>query len=177
MAGFKLGACTWTFGDQALESTAKRLASLEFDGVELLGDLTNYSAEEAGEILSDNGLQVFSLTSDNVDIAHPDAAIRQPALDYYFRLIEFAAELGGLLISCHGLVGRIAPLGTMQEEDDLLVDAVRQIGECAHAANLRVVYEVLNRYETHQIHTGAQALKLVEAVGLDNLGCCWTPIT
>jgi sugar phosphate isomerase/epimerase len=170
MANFKLGVCTWTFGDQSLSLTAARLASLGFDGVELAGDLRRYSAAEAGKILGDNGLEVFSLTPDNVDIAHPDTTIRQSALDYFFRLIDFAAELGRPLVSCHGLVGRVAPVTTMQEENDLLVGAVRQIGERAREYMLRVVFEVLNRYETHQIHTGTQALALIEAVGLENVG-------
>lgn len=170
MPAYKMGVCTWTFGDQSLHEIVERLASLGFDGVELFGDVTRYSATEAGKLLHDNGLEVFSLTPDNVDIAHPDASVRQPAIDYYFRLLDFAAELGQPFVSCHGLVGRYAPVTIMKEENALLVDAVRQIAERAGKRNLRVVFEVLNRYETHQINTGVQALDLIEAVDVDNVG-------
>ena len=170
MTNFELGVCTWTFGDQPLATTAQQLAALGFDGVELLGDLDLYSTAQAQTILSDHGLQVFSLTPANVDISHPDAGIRQAAVEYFFRLLDFAAELGNPLVSCHGVVGRIAPIVSQATEDELLIDSVRQITQQAQTRNLQVVFEVLNRYETHQIHTGKQALALVEAVGASNLG-------
>ncbi|PJF39605.1 MAG: sugar phosphate isomerase/epimerase [Chloroflexi bacterium] len=170
MANFKLGVCTWTFGDQALSQTAQRLAALGYDGVELLGDLSLYTASRAAQILEDNGLAVFSLTPANVDIAHPNPSLRQPALDYFFRLLDFAAELGQPLVSCHGFVGRIAPVSNMIEEDELLVNAVWQIGQRAAERNLRIVFEVLNRYETHQIHTGEEALRMIEVLNLENVG-------
>ncbi|MCC6615859.1 MAG: sugar phosphate isomerase/epimerase [Anaerolineae bacterium] len=166
----QLGVCTWTFGEQPLATTAETLARLGFDGVELLGDLSLYSAEQAARILDDQGLAVFSLTPANVDISHPDALTRQAAVDYYYELIDFAAALGEPLISCHGLVGRIAPLATMDIEDHFLRDSVRKIGARAGEVGLRVVFEVLNRYESHQINNHAQALDLVARAGLDNLG-------
>ena len=165
----QFGVCTWTF-NQPLATTAQTLAKLGFDGVELLGDLEQYSAVEARQVLSDNDLRAFSLTPANVDISHPDASIRKPAIDYFFRLVDFAAELGQPLISCHGLVGRIKAIGTQLEEDQLLVDAVRQIAGRADQAGLKVVFEVLNRYETHQIHNHEQALVLLGEVGLENFG-------
>lgn len=164
------GVCTWTFGDQPLEVTAKIIASVGLNGVELLGDLARYSGAEARGILDDCGLRVFSLTPADADIAHPDEAIRQAALAYYDRLIDFAAEVGQPVVSCHGLVGRTKPISSQEEEDDLLRKSVGMIAERAAAANLRVVFEVLNRYETHQIHNHKQALQLVAEVGADNLG-------
>jgi len=166
----QLGVCTWTFGGQPLATTAASLAGLGFDGVELLGDLDLYTAEQAAQILDDQGLAVFSLTPANVDISHPDALTRQAAVDYYYRLIDFAAALGEPLISCHGLVGRVAALATLDLEDHFLIDSVRKIGARARTAGLRIVYEVLNRYESHQINNHAQALDLVARTGLDNLG-------
>ena len=73
----QLGVCTWTFGDLSLPEIAAFLAELDFDGVELAGDLSRYTAREAGQILQDHGLTVFSLTPQNVDLAHPDTAVRQ----------------------------------------------------------------------------------------------------
>lgn len=166
----QLGVCTWTFGAQPLATTAAALARLGYDGVELLGDLDLYTPREAAQILGDHGLAVFSLTPANVDIAHPDAATRQAGIDYYYRLIEFAVALGKPLMSCHGLVGRIAPVTTQSEEDWLLLDSVQTIGKRAGEAGLRVVFEVLNRYESHQINNHAQALDLVARAGLDNVG-------
>ena len=164
----QLGVCAWTFGDWPLPEIAAFLAELDFDGVELAGDLSRYSAREAGRILQDHGLAIFSLTPQNVDLAHPDTAVRQQALDYYGRLLDFAAELGNPLVSAHGCVGRVRPLTTLAEERELLVTAVRRIAQQAAQRDLRLVFEVLNRYETHLVNTGDDALRFLDEVGEAN---------
>lgn len=164
-----LGVCTWTFGDIPLREICERLAALSFDGVELLGDLTLYSAGEAERVLGDHGLKPFSLTPENVDLAHPDEKVRQEAVDYYFYLLDFAAGLGQPLVSCHGYVGRVKPMATMAEEYDWLVGAVQKIASQAQKLGLSMVFEVLNRYESHLVNSGAEALALLNDVGQDNL--------
>jgi D-psicose/D-tagatose/L-ribulose 3-epimerase len=165
----KLGVCTWTFGPRPITEVARRVQALGYDGVELHGDLERFRPREIAALFGDRGLEVFSLTPDNVDPATPDAAARAAALDYYWRLVDFAAETGGAIVSFHGLVGRIQPLASLDEEEALLVDALRTV--CAHArsAGVRVVYEVLNRYESHLVSTGQAALALLEKVEADNL--------
>jgi D-psicose/D-tagatose/L-ribulose 3-epimerase len=166
----KLGACTWPFGDLPLSEIAQRLKNLGFDGVELKGDLTLYQAEEAGQILRDHGLETFSLTPENVDLAHPEAAVRGEAVDYYLRLLDFAAGLDQPIVSCHGYVGRVRAISTYAEEREVFVEAVRQIAARAQELGLQVVMEVLNRYEAHLLNTGAEALDFVEKVGSENVG-------
>jgi sugar phosphate isomerase/epimerase len=167
----ELGVCTWTFGSRPLGDIARRLVDLAFDGVELAGDLSRYSASEVGQILGHHDLKLFSLTPDNVDLAHPDTTVRQAALDYYLRLLDFAAAVGGApLVSCHGYVGRVRPVTTMVEERTLLVEAVRYLARTAQARMLRLVFEVLNRYESHLINTAVEALDLVHDVAMDNVG-------
>jgi D-psicose/D-tagatose/L-ribulose 3-epimerase len=165
----KFGVCTWTF-NQALATTAQTLSSLGFDGVELLGDLSLYTAKEAGKILGDNGLEVLSLTPANVDISHPDTATRETAIDYFYRLLDFAAYFGKPLVSLHGMVGRIASIANQEQEDAYLLESVRLIARRAQSNDLNLVFEVLNRYESHQINNHQQALTLLDALGMDNLG-------
>ena len=166
----KLGVCTWIFGDLPLVEVASRLTAMRYDGVELLADFTRYSAKEAQQILREYDLTVFSLTPDNVDLAHPETAVRQQAIDYYMRLLDFAVDLGHPLVSCHGYVGRIRPLTTMAEEKEWLMMTVRYIAEEAQKRALRLVFEVLNRYETHLINTATEALTFLEALNCDNVG-------
>lgn len=165
----ELGVCTWTFGDRPLGEIAQRLATLGFDGVELMGELGRYQATIAARILEDHGLAIFSLTPENVDPAHPDPAIRSKAVDYYLRLLDFAAELGEPIVSCHGYVGRVRAISTLSKERALFVSSVRQIAQRAQELNLRLAIEVLNRYEAHLIHTAAEALDFVAEVGADNV--------
>lgn len=165
-----LGVCTWTFGHRPLADIAARLAALKFDGVELMGNLEAYHSAEAAKVLQVHNLKIFSLTPDNVDLAHPDNTIRAGAIDYYLRLLDFANSVGQPLVSCHGYVGRIRPVSSQAEEWTLLVRAVRQIAEQAQTVGLRLVIEVLNRYESHLINTAAEAADFVEEVGADNVG-------
>jgi sugar phosphate isomerase/epimerase len=166
----KLGVCTWTFGDLSLAAIAGRLQALGFDGVELMGDLGQYRPAEAARVLRDHGLEVFSLTPENVDLAHPDPAVRAEAIDYFLRLLDFAAEVGRPLVSCHGLVGRVRAIGSEAEEWAVFVEAVRRIAARAQELHLRLVMEVLNRYEAHLLNTAAEAQRFVGEVRAGNVG-------
>jgi sugar phosphate isomerase/epimerase len=165
-----LGVCTWTFGDRPLAEIAERIAALGYDGLELAGDLSRYSAAEARRVAADSGLRIFSLTPANVDPAHPDPAVAQPAIEYFLHLVEFAAELGEPLISYHGFVGRVRPVAEHAAEERLLVEALRQVGAAAAGLGLRLTLEVLNRYESHLANTATDGLRLIEATELDNVG-------
>ncbi|SEM91677.1 Sugar phosphate isomerase/epimerase [Loktanella fryxellensis] len=164
----QIGCCTWIFGGEPLADTAARLRAAGLDGVELFGDVTQ-DADDVRRTLDAQGLEVFCLTPGDADIAHPDAGVRAAGLDYYRRLVDFAAAVGSPLLSCHGQVGRIAPIGTQAEEDAHLIASVTEICAMADRRGLRVVFEILNRYETHQVRTVAQGLALCRAVGADNL--------
>jgi D-psicose/D-tagatose/L-ribulose 3-epimerase len=166
----RLGVCTWPFGDLPLDEIARRLKALGFEGVALPGDLERYRAAEVGRILANQGLEVLALTPDSVDLAHPDAAVRDKALDYYLRFLGFAAELGAPLVGCHGCVGRVRALSTVTRERALLAEAVRQIAERAGALGLRLVIEALNRYESHLLNTAAEISAFVVEVGSDHVG-------
>jgi D-psicose/D-tagatose/L-ribulose 3-epimerase len=165
-----VGTCTWTFGDMQLTEIAARLQRLNYDGVELMGSLNAWSPSEAATILQDHNLQVFSLTPDNVDLAHPDGTIRAQAVDYYLQLLDFAAGVGNPLVSCHGYVGRVSAISTQAEEYALFVSAVGQIAKRAASMGLRIVIEVLNRYEAHIANTATQTVKFIDDVGADNIG-------
>lgn len=166
----RYGVCNWIFGDEELVATARFLAQAGFDGVELAGDLDKYRPRQVKTVLGDHGLTVLSLTPQDVDLAHPDRGVRATALDYYLRLLDFAAALEAPLISCHGAVGRIRALGEQAAEQAHLVAGVQQIGARAAELGLRVAMEVLNRYESHLLNTGAQALAFAEQVGTANVG-------
>jgi D-psicose/D-tagatose/L-ribulose 3-epimerase len=170
-----IGVCTWTFGDLPLEEIAGRLAAWDFDGVELMGpppeqDLVGLDAAEARRILEDEGLAVFSLTPDEVDLAHPDRAIRAAAIDYYRRLVDFAAVFGDPIVSCHGYVGRVRAISSQTEERALLADSVAAVAVRAEELGLRLAMEVLNRYESHLLTTADEAMTFVRQVGAANVG-------
>lgn len=161
-----LGVCTWTYGPRDLRMIAASLASLGFDGVELHGDLETFRPGETTNLLADHGLAILSLTPGDCDPAHPDPETRQAAIDYYRRLIDFAAAVrdaggGAPIVSFHGLVTRIKPIAAQAKEYSWLVDSIRAVDAHATSNGVDLVYEVLNRYESHLINTGAQALAVL----------------
>lgn len=165
-----IGVCTWTFGDRSLDDILARVRQSGFDGVELFGDLQTHRPHQIAEKLKVNGLQVFSLTPDNVDLTHPDSTVRRKAIDYYLRLVEFASDLGDPLVSCHGYVGRVRAISSQQQEEELLLEAVRVLADRAGSLGLRLVMEVLNRYESHLLNTAQSARRFVDRLGYDNVG-------
>ena len=164
-----IGACTWIFGDVPLDTTADMCVRSGLDGVELSGDWEAVSAAKARNILSDAGLDVFSITPVDADISHPDTPVRRSAVDAYRQMIDFAAEVGSPIIACHGQVGRISPIGAQSDEDAWLIESVSEICDLARASGLGVVWEVLNRYESHQIRTASEGLDLIAKVKAPNL--------
>ncbi len=166
----KIGVCTWTYGDRPLVDILGRVSKSGFDGVELFGSVSEYDPKTTANLLKANGLEIFSLTPDNVDLAHPDPAIRQQAIDYYLSLLDFAAHLGRPLVSCHGYVGRIRAVSSQVEEAALLLDAVGLLAGRASELGLRIVLEVLNRYEAHLLTTAAGARQFVDDLAADNVG-------
>ncbi len=166
----KYGVCNWIFGDEPLAETATRLAGFGYDGVELKGDLELYDAAEVKAILDNHGLAVLSLTPEDVDLPHPAAEVRAEAVDYYLRLLDFAAEVGAPMVGCHGAVGRIRPMTTYEQEVVNFVVGVQRIAERAAELGLRLAIEVLNRYESHLLNTAEEAVRFVEEVGARNVG-------
>lgn len=167
------GCCTWIFGGEDLTAIAARVKRAGLDGVELHGDIDGIDPEEAGRIFAAQGLMIFSITPGDADISHPDADVREEAVQYYERLMGWAKRLNqpdGLpRISCHGLVQRIRPLSDQTTEDALLIDSTRRICAAAAQVGLPVVFEILNRYESHQVRTVAEGLELLDKVGASNL--------
>jgi len=64
------GVCAWIFGDTPLPEVAKVLAGLGYDGVELFGNWDQHPAHPTRKILSEHGLATFSLTREDIDLAH-----------------------------------------------------------------------------------------------------------
>ncbi len=166
----KLGVAAWTIGQRPLSDIAQRIQALNYDGLTLTIDPERDTAVTISQTLNDLNLELFAIAPPEVDAAASSADVRQSAIARYLQLVDFAAELGHPLLICRGMKGRNQSFSTVVEEMDLLATAVRQIAQYAAEKEVRLVIEVLNRYETHLINTGAAAMGLVDRIGLDNVG-------
>jgi D-psicose/D-tagatose/L-ribulose 3-epimerase len=162
------GLCLWTFGDIPLEEKCKIAKDIGVDGVEVEGDLTQ-DTDELASLLSKYKLKVLSVTPNNVDISSVNEDTRLKAVQYYLDLLTWAKDLGSKRICLHGEVGKIVGCGDDAKDWQLLVESTKTIMEKAESLNIEVVFEVLNRYENHQIVTVQEALKLIDTVNSPNL--------
>jgi sugar phosphate isomerase/epimerase len=102
-----------------------------------------------------------------------DAAARRRAIDGLRRQLDGIAALGG-----HGVVTpaawgmfsrRLPPFGepprTPEEDREVLVEGLAELGAHAEAAGVALLFEPLNRYEDHMVNTVAQAAELAAASG------------
>ena len=151
------------------------LAEAGYDGVEI--PVVNQSPEELKAMASacdDLGLArtASAFVGEDVNPISPEPAIREAALDNLRRGIDKAgiigAEIliGGLYQAHKYFTGR----GPTEEEWRWSADYLRAAGEYAQKADVRLGLEFLNRFEVFLINTSADCKRMVEDVGLDNVG-------
>ena len=144
-----------------------------FDGVELRGTGDWNARMEEFMAARERGA-VFSsvcLISDRF-IGDLDADRRREAVAHMKDLLSGIAELGGtgaVTPAAYGVATKRLPPFTVprtEEEDrQVLLEALNELGEHAAREGTLVLLEPLNRYEDHMINRVEQAVELCEAVG------------
>jgi D-psicose/D-tagatose/L-ribulose 3-epimerase len=163
------GLSLWTFGDNiSFEAKCKIAADIGVDGVEIQGDMTQ-DPISLRKILQDHKLKALSVTPIDADISSNDTAKRSEAVQYFLDMLYWAKALGSERICLHGKVGKTQVSDDYQLDWDRLVDSAKKIMEKAEQLDIEVVVEVLNRYESYQVTTAKEAVKLVETVSSPNL--------
>lgn len=161
------GLCLWTFGDISIEEKLELAKNIGVDGVEVQGDLTN-DPIKLKALLKKYDLKALSVTPDNVDISSTNENVRKDAVQYFLDLLEWAKQLESHRICLHGDVGKI--VGVNSDNDwSLLIQSSKEIMQKAEELDVAVVYEVLNRYENHQVITAREAKKLLDDVNSNYL--------
>ncbi len=108
------------------------------------------------------------------DLTHEDQSVRDNSLDYITKAIKITAAAGGKVLAGphYSAVGkrRHVPADQKQREFDLAVKGITEAGKRAADHGVRVAVEPLNRFETDLINTAEQCKRLIDAVGLKNVG-------
>lgn len=157
------GLCLWTFGEIAFEDKCKLAKEIGVNGVEVQGDLAQ-DPLELQALLTKYDLKVLSVTPDNVDISSADDQVRSSAVRYFLDLLDWAQKLGAKRICLHGDVGKTQGSGDLSKDWNLLVNSSAEVLRKAEELDIEVVFEVLNRYENHQIVTAKEAVRLIDEV-------------
>jgi D-psicose/D-tagatose/L-ribulose 3-epimerase len=151
------------------------LAAAGYDGVEI--PVVGQSTAELKAIAAacdDLGLArtAVAFVGEHVNPISPDPAIRAAAVDSLKKGIDDAKLigadiLGGGIYQAHKYFTGCAPT---QAEWHWSADYLRTCGEYAHQVGMRLGLEFLNRFEVFLINTSAECRRMVEHVGLDNVG-------
>ena len=104
----KFGASSWPFQwDPPYEDCIKRVASLGFKAIELIGwnadylrdHYTKQTIAELRNCLNSEGLVISQFVHTPHDLSHPDKANRDAAIETWKRAVNVGAELGAELIN------------------------------------------------------------------------------
>lgn len=178
----KYSISNWIYGDEPLETTFQRLSRHGFDGVELMGEPERYHPEEVRQLCDKYGLRVLSIAgmypwpTTERDLANPDPGVRQRAVVYLRRCVDFACDVEApLIIVVPSAVGKTQPVGAIQSDkawEDAYqrewthaVESVRQAAEYAAQKGTLLAIEPINRYETYLVNTAEQGIRFVSEVG------------
>lgn len=153
----------------------KRLAAAGYDGVEIpVAEQTHAQLKEMAAACDDLGLErtASAFVGEDVNPISPDPKVRAAAVDNLKKAIDDAAiidasiVIGGLYQAHKYFTGH----GPTQEEWNWSADYLRSCGEYAQQAGISLGLEFLNRFEVFLINTSADCKRMVEQVGLDNVG-------
>lgn len=154
--------------------------SYGFDGIELLGFGDGKFAARADELAAarEAGV-VISSTCVAMDhfIGDTDPARRADAVEQMKVLLSGTAAAGGIGVvtpGAYALGSTALPPWSKPRSDEetfeILVEGLTALGKHGAEVGASVLLEPLNRYEDFQVNTLADALKLVEAVAMPNVG-------
>lgn len=169
-ARIELSWSNWGFGLESLEVSAARLARNGIRWIELHGNHygpgLGYRPKETLSVLSDNGIRVAGIcgmfSADN-DLSSNRGTVRQAALDYLERTLEFCAEVGGTyVLVVPAAVGR--PNKIDDAEFDRSVATLSLIAERFTELGIKGAIEPIRSAETSIVHTIAEAKRYISAL-------------
>lgn len=151
------------------------LAAAGYDGVEIpLAAQSDRELNTMAAACDDLGLErtASAFVGEDTNPISPDPAVRAAAVDNLKKAIDGAATIGsgivvGGIYQAHKyFTGREATA----REWDWSAEYLRTCGEYARRSGVCLGLEFLNRFEAFLINTSAQCKRMVEEVGLDNVG-------
>ncbi len=165
-------------GDSLIEKW-ECVAAAGFDGIELRGHGDFQFRERLPELRAARNAGVV-MPSVCVIMDHFigdfDPAQRRDAIDNMRSLLSVIAEVGGygaITPAAYGMFSlRLPPFTPPRSPEDdrkVLIEGLSELGEHAAAEGVHVLFEPLNRYEDHMVHTLAEAVDLCRAVGLPSV--------
>ncbi|SFF37709.1 Sugar phosphate isomerase/epimerase [Paenibacillus algorifonticola] len=150
------------------EASIKKAAEIGYDAVELhIADPSEVNLEAIQTACSLHGVSVSSIGTglaflrDRITLTHPDADVRKEAIKRMLSFIQFASKLDCVVII--GLIkGIIKDNGDGQHYHQLLNEAMLTCIAAAEQAEVTLVVEAVNRYESDFLNTIEESIIFVD---------------
>jgi len=175
MVKYGINFLLWS-GDFNKESIPfiKKAADMGFDGVEIpIFDPADVDIEATKAAMKETGMGATgcSILSDDRDMISEDPAIRENAKKYIKDSIEICAALDAPIFCgpLYSAVGKLVGRARNDEEWDLAVSGMKEVGKFAGDNGVTLAMEPLNRFETYFINIAKDAVKLAKDVDHPNV--------
>ena len=171
----KFSWSNWGFGVESLETTAKRLNKYGVKYIELHGNLygadLGYKPEEVKKILDNYNITVAGIcgmfSADN-DLSANRPILRQNALDYIKRNVDFGAEVGvKYFLIVPGAVGRPVKYDNMEFHRS--VETLKIIENIFVKSGIRGAVEPIRSAEVSFCNTFEDAKRYINAVNSEGI--------
>ncbi|MDP6046382.1 MAG: sugar phosphate isomerase/epimerase family protein [Phycisphaerae bacterium] len=171
--GLNLLVYTAAFSADQLGLVSK-VADMGYDGVEVpFNDLSILDPAATRKACEAAGVDMTAccVIMPGQSISSPDADERVRGVGRLQKMVDITAEMGGNIVSgpLYAPVGHLTGRARTEDEWNWCADGLAAGAEYAAAAGVTLVIEPLNRFETYLFNTAADATKLVETVGSENL--------
>jgi sugar phosphate isomerase/epimerase len=158
-----------------LGEACRKAAELGFDGIEIFPPSAEVlKSQNVGALLERHGLRLAAVGTGagwvlrRLRLTDPDPAKREAAKQFVGSIIDAAGEWGAPAI-VGSMQGRWGDGVDREAAFGLLAEALGGLAEHARRHGVLLIYEPLNRYETNLVNDVAGGVKLLQAVGNDNI--------
>lgn len=161
-------------GDTVVERV-ELAAQCGFDGIAFPGLLSQRFAEETLANLRQLALPIKTVSLGfEGSLCSPDEKQRQRCRDSMRKLFDFTQALGAISVNVPPILNQFHrdryPVDAIEQQDQLLVRQLPELGDEAARRGLELLIEPVNRYETDYLKTIGHAARLCDAVNHPSVG-------
>jgi len=172
MEGFGVHTSMWTMNwdREGAERAVKAAVDYKMDFLEIaLLDAPSVDAEHTRKLLESNNMR--AVCSLGLPEAVWPSRDPDPAVDFLKVVLDTAKEMGAEAVSgvVYGGIGERTDLPPSEAELANVARAMEATAKYAKSLGLLFGIEPVNRYETHLLNTGWQAVDMIERIGADNM--------
>jgi sugar phosphate isomerase/epimerase len=158
------------------EEKAAKAARLGYDGIELMvRDPAGLDWPSVKSTLENAGLEVPQVVTgelfgtDGLCLVTADEDLHRRAEERTRAVIDLAAYLGAM-VNIGRLRGQLKFLGDVPDAWEIAIKRLQSVMAYAADRGVKITLEPINRYETDFIFSAADGMRVVEALGCDNVG-------